>query len=410
MIKVINPDIILSFKSKITEIKDEKLFQQINSLFMNSKYKKLKKKKKSVKRNWKKKVNFEKKINNLITHVNDILNKLTRNNFDLILEEFVSNPIFFLPKNIKNISTNFWKKMIHDENFINLYLDFLFTIQSIVEKSKLNLDFIENILILTELKYKSDFLNINNEIQELIQVPEDITEENLNDYLSVYKINNLKIIHYLIENKILSEVFEDNIIDILNENDKNGELFYKWFSFYKVLSKKNTEKLSLILEENNFSNRIKILLENLLEKENNSNINFITEEEDDFDNEIINIIEEYLYIKDIEEIKHYLNIFCKDSINKNKFCSHLYYVWLTHSKEEGQLIYKLINQILFKNILFKSNFSRGLSITYEKWNNINIDYPNATNHINIILKQLKKHNITKKIEYIFINHNQIIEV
>ena len=46
MIKVISPDIILSFKSKITEIKDEKQFQKINSLFMNSKYKKFKKKKK----------------------------------------------------------------------------------------------------------------------------------------------------------------------------------------------------------------------------------------------------------------------------------------------------------------------------------------------------------------------------
>ena len=416
MIKIIQPKTILSFKNKVNKPIDNKLLGKINSLFLNADYKKNKKKNK--KNNWRKTTNFEKKTNLLITDVNKIFNKLTINNFDIILNEFISNPIFFVKNNTKNICNNIWLKIIHDVNFIDLYLKFIIKIQKIINNTDLKIDFLGPILILTEKKFNLDFLNENNDIFNLLKIPNDINNKT-QDYLFIYKINNLKIIFHLIKNKILSDNISPVIIKLLTKIDKTGEIIYNWFSLYNKIPENELVLLNNIIKNNNYSNRIQIILNNFIETNNVTTDNIITGDVTTdnvttdnvttnnvtYDIEIINIIEEYIYIKNLEEIKLYINENCKNILNKNIFCATLYHVWLTSSKSTGNIIYKLVNQLLCNKILYKSNFSSGLIMTYKNWDNINIDYAYAKKHIIVILNQLYKHNITNKINHLFKNYN-----
>ena len=61
-------------------------------------------------------------------------------------------------------------------------------------------------------------------------------------------------------------------------------------------------------------------------------------------------------------------------------------------------IIQLIKQLVKWRILFKSNFSRGLLLIYNNWDDLLIDFNNPIVKIKLLLSTLKSIGITKGLE------------
>ena len=110
------------------------------------------------------------------------------------------------------------------------------------------------------------------------------------------------------------------------------------------------------------------------------------------------IIEEYLLIKSVDDLKYFIDTRCVDTINKNKFCEILINKYFSSNKETCDEIIQLIKQLVALHILFKSNYSRGLTMIYNNWNELSIDYDNPIPKIKLLLTTLKSIGITKGLE------------
>lgn len=122
-----------------------------------------------------------------------------------------------------------------------------------------------------------------------------------------------------------------------------------------------------------------------------------------------NIIEEYLYMESINEVKSFVDNRCKDAVSKNKFCQYLFNKYFESYNDISSKILEFIKNLIKKQVLFKSNLSRGLLLLYNNWKDLVDDYNNPTIKLKELLICLKKLGITKNLESLLKTHKIVYE-
>ena len=359
-------------KNNYLEI-DIELVNKINNIKnkSNIKYKESKKVKKIIKNK---------------NHFNIILNKISESNFnDLIIEIFTS--VIFDENKMKEFCNYFFKKIIKDSTFV--IPNSLFFIEFVkgfnYHYSNISLDILINYV---DTFFKKIFL-------------EDFKEEERSNYLIF--LHNL-CLHNFYDKNLLIDITE-YIINL--EDIKYNYDIYKWFQINKNLLKvkKYIKILNKKIENTKNNKRLNTLLKSLfnneliIEKKPNK-INLpkinkkITENKNNNDIEIENLIQEYLILEDLEEIKYYIEEYCVDAKSKNNFCFIVIKTIFKEKNKNIDKIFDILNYIIKNKIIYKSNLSRGLIYFYKSENQINKLI------ISKIIKFLKKNNITRSIEFI----------
>ncbi len=314
-----------------------------------------------------------------------IMNKLSNNNINELVAEYISNinineqseeQTDCKINNYNIILTELFNKMMKDIKFIENYVNFAMKIFSI-EYKRLNV-------------YPIVFI--------------DLLKDKLNDDSSDESTRSAcyEIIKQL--NKV--NFFHDNMLEFISNNlflldSKHYIDIYNWFSSFpkEYIYKYKNEIKTVInkLTELNM-NREKILILSLLDDNNNTeNINIIENEiTDEFKTLVDNILEEYNFIKSVDEVEEFIKTECNDINKKNIFCKE--YIDFKMNNESNMDL-TLIDILIKNKILFKSNISKGL-VLYLHNNHIN-KTDEKYNKIIDILKYMKHNNITKNIEHIF---------
>jgi hypothetical protein len=307
-----------------------------------------------------------------------IMNKISDNNINELVGEYLSNIFVDTEEKYNVIMTEIFNKMVKDIKFIENYIKFAMKIY-IIEKKRLNL-------------YPEEFITL--------------VKETINSNDETERQACFIIIKMLVKHKF----FNQSIIDymskkIISNNDKSRYIdCYHWFNGLDttIIDCYKNDILSIANKCNNENmNRDKILVDSLIDLKNEF-VNEIDDEDyeeetDSFNTSVINILEEYQFLKSIDEVIEFINIECQDINNKNIFCMEV----INSFKDDLSDGLKLVDTLIKKRVLFKSNISKGLVMFLNKYENNN-STNNSTN-INIvqILKYLKTNNITKNIEHIF---------
>jgi hypothetical protein len=366
--------------------------------------------------------------------VNLVLNKLSENNFNNLLIEFVENINKITENEFILVQQTFYTKMQSEINFVKIYLEFFKIIASLYnDVFNFNSMFFYSIV---ETKFQHDYYN-------MILTPE---YEFLSDYDEESKrINN----HIIIKNMVINNMFKPELIDIINnsilEQSVHYADIYYWFQNTNItpeLEQKIKNKIDISIKNNVLPSREKILLEDLVNikhvnKQPNKqvnkqiieqpvNINNMitnvpisvitidngfkevvkqktakkTDKIDTLQLEVENMIEEYLSIDSYNDIILFIDERCKDAISKNKFCQFAFYKYFEAPPESGKHILELLKQLIKKQSLFKSNLSRGLLLLYTKWNEVQVDYSNPGTKLKDLLIYLKNIGITKNLEHL----------
>jgi hypothetical protein len=69
---------------------------------------------------------------------------------------------------------------------------------------------------------------------------------------------------------------------------------------------------------------------------------------DTFTLEVENILEEYLLMKTLDDVKYFIDTRCADAITKNRFCEVLFNLHFTKDYEVMELLKNLINLMITK--------------------------------------------------------------
>lgn len=256
---------------------------------------------------------FNKEIKNKIKNIKTLknksilnlyLNKINSENYlnqcrKFIEEKYINSSEF--PK----LTEEFFSKVISESNFTNEYLLFYQSlIENYYEDSKFDFSYLINLI---ETKFMLDFTNKNmllkNTINKLIFLPNDIENKEKENYLKSFKINNLKLISFLINNNILKPELKKTIYEILENDVEYLYHFIRLNNDVEEIDKLDLEKYDL---------RIKTLFNELRNKtptktENNKHL--VNENKGKkFSTKllIINMIEEYLFMEDFEELKYFV--------------------------------------------------------------------------------------------------------
>lgn len=332
---------------------------------------------------------------NISNKVNMILNKLSEKNIDSLVIEFINSINQISNETYEEILKTFYIKIISEVNFINIYLNFLKIISCVYNKvQQYNLSFLYNII---ESKFKNDYTNYEISLISNLNFINDLNGE-------TNRLNNLLLINKLIEHKLLSENVYKYCDDvILNQNIFYSDIYY-WFSYKNnklTISEEN--KIKEIITTKNISTRDSILLKNMCSNiQNNKDIsNKIESNIDTINIESNHIIDEYLMIKSINDIKYFIENRCVDTITKNKFCEILINKYYMCNKEKSNIILTLIEELYKLKVLLKSNISKGVLMIHNNWDEISIDYDNSDIKIKSLLNILKKLDIVKGLEHLF---------
>jgi hypothetical protein len=250
---LINKFLLLKNFSENLELNEETVELFFQLFGSNIKYKIIKKNN-SILKNTK----IQQKKDSISNKVNLILNKLSENNINNLIIEFIDNIGAINLNDYEEVQKTFYKKIIHEIKFINIYLKFFKIIAYLYNKIyKYTLNFFINII---ELKFKKDYLIINQ------------INDNKFDFLDILnddiiRINNLLIIKNLIDIQIINP-------DILLYCDKiilNQKLFfsdiYFWFNDRKLIPN-YIDIIKFILSNENINTRDKVLLDNLIKNKN----------------------------------------------------------------------------------------------------------------------------------------------
>ena len=301
-----------------------------------------------------------KKKNNLKqnqTILNLYLNKVNNDNYLVQCKKFLGSN--YIEKNKFNEMTEeFFQKIISEDKFTENYLLFYKTIiENYYNETKYDFSYFIN---LVESKFLIDFENkkvlLQNIINKLTSIPKDLTEKELENYVLTFKINNLRIIHFLIKHNILDCKINKYIYNILL-NNQNHEFLYNYL--------KLNEDLDFIKSINfdNMNLRFKTLFNELilnLEKNNKLETNHYKKDENikNFkDNKlkvshktlIKNIIEEYLFIDEIEEVKVFIeNYILKKNLQILFVETALNYGKTNNKEEEIVNMLELVKETLKK--------------------------------------------------------------
>ena len=314
-----------------------------------------------------------------------IMNKISNNNINELLVEYLNNILVDTTEKYDIIMTEIFNKMVKDINFIENYINFTLKIFTI-ENKRLN-------------SYPTKFINL---------LKETLISDNENERKSCYEI---------IKNLVKNKFFNEDIIQFIFNNLLTVENTASYIDIYYLLNglkslniSKYTDNLQNIIKkcENLNMNREKILIESLLDKSIVPNETIEINEDANTNIEIINILEEFVFLKSSEEIVEFINSYCKSINEKNNFCKEFILFYINNIKDTNDIeseLLSLMDTLIKNKILFRSNISKGLLLFLEEYepkgmidnNNESID---STYIINI-LKYLKKNNITKNIEHIF---------
>ena len=402
-------NLFLSFKSN-TEVQelDEDILENLVSIFgVIDKNKKNKKYAKKSNINILKNQKFQNKKDNIVNRINLILNKLSESNIDVLVIEFLENINQIDTENFDEIQKTFYLKIISEINFIKIYLQFLKILGFIYwNVQSYDLSFFISIV---ESKFKLDYTDFDIEANTKFDFIKDLDGE-------TKRINNLILIKNLIEHKFVSETLYNDVDQLLFEQSVFLPDIYYWYnSRNRELTNDEKNKIIDILKQPNLNSREIVLLENLINKSNKPKQITITSDNtkqiklsdnteiktDTLKLELDNIIEEYLLIKSLDDVKYFIDTRCIDAISKNKFCETLFDRYFMLNKESSLELVELFKQLIKTQTLFKSNLSRGLLLINNNWKEKSIDYNKPIDKMKAILAILKNIGITKNIEFLF---------
>jgi hypothetical protein len=219
----------------------------------------------------------------------------------------------------------------------------------------------------------------------------------------------------MIYSNILNNNLENIITEKLLEQKKYYADIYYWLQ-NKTLD--DTIKLSIknIILNNTLPLREKVLLDNLIIDTKNTEVkgevkSLVTSQikEQNINSDTLaieseNIIEEYLFMESIDEVKIFIDSRCKDAISKNKFSQYLFNKYFESNIESTSKMLEFIKTLVKKQILFKSNLSRGLLLLNNNWKELVVDFNNPDKKMKELLISLKNLGITKNLENLLQSH------
>ncbi len=435
--EVLDINNFLSFKMDLkTQELNKNDLEMLNSLFGSiDKNKKIKKNIKKPNINILKSQKVQNMKDVIGNKVNLILNKLSESNIDSLIIEFIQNINQINLENFEEIQKTFYLKIIAEINFVKIYLQFLKILSFLYQKVQgYNLSFFYSMV---EAKFKLDYSDYNIEAGSKLNFINDQDGE-------LKRINNLVLIKNLVENKMLNSSIYDYCDKIIIEQHIFLPDIYHWYSSKnRDLTLNEVEQIKILLKKEGICSRETVLLESLINRKNkqtceqnqvqvsNQQMTTIVHVNKSLSNKVIptqnstpidkqkshekesekmkidtlqleceNIIDEYLIVKSIENIKYFIDNRCIDAISKNKFCEFLIDKYFMTNKNNMLEIIELMKQLTKSHTLFKSNLSRGLLLIYSNWKDKSIDYIKPTDKIKLILTTLKNIGITKGIEFL----------
>lgn len=287
------------------------------------------------------------------------LNKINLENYKNQCKKFLSEKYITKDK-LNDLTTTFFSKIISEDNFTEYYLLFYKTIlENYYDEHKYDFSYLVN---LVESKFMIDFENkkvlLQDLINKLIKYPDDIKEDEKRNYIKSYKINNLKIIYYMIKHNILDEKIKDHIYKNLNNNN-NYEFLYEFIKLNQDLDylnefiKNNFTKLDLRLQTLFKELNTTLLKTTIL---TNQPKNITTPNKISNRILIINIIEEYLFLNDIDEVITFIeNYILKKNLQIKFVETVINYGKLNNKVDEmTNLLEKVTNTLKKKPVITKN--------------------------------------------------------
>lgn len=291
-----------------------------------------------------------KKNNNLKknqTILNLFLNKVNNDNYFSQCKKFIEKN-YIQKESFDNLTVEFFKKILLEGTFTESYLLFYKTIiKNYYNETNYDFTYLIN---LVESKFLIDFENkkvlLESFIQNLINIPTDLNKKEIINYHNTHKLNNLKLIYYMIKNNIFSKDLITIIYKTLSQND-NKEFLFEFLKLTKDINYINSINL------NEFNLRFKTLyieLKQQLEKNTIKNVDVINTKPK-ISNKIliINIIEEYLFIDEIDEVKIFIeNYIFKKNLQIVFVETALQYAKQNNKRKEIEYMLKQVTETLKK--------------------------------------------------------------
>ena len=342
--------------------------------------------------------------------VNLILNKLSENNIDNLIIEFIKNIKINNIEDYNEFIKSFYIKLLSEISFFKFYIKFFFILTSIYEQvNNYNIEYFYNLI---ESKFNYDYFDMINSNTEYFK---DMDNEK--------RTNNLILLRELIKINYFNDSFNEYITDkILNQKKYLSDIYY-WLKDIK-LTDKHIDNINSILK-NDIQLRDRVLLDNLLSGFNNIEseqplnkiifkkpINKLSfsevikkqeiNETNEMNIELDNNLEEYFFIDNSESIEYYIINNCKDANTKNKFCEYIIEKYFKLQNNDVNKILLLLKKLVKNKILFKSNLSRGLLNLCNKISN--------NDKLKKLLLFLKNLGITNGLENLMIKHKIEINI
>ena len=406
-------DFLLSFKdAQEVQSLDIDLLKEVTGFVIKSYSKKAKKKiiKPILKCNLLKNSTLQNAKNKIENKTNLILNKISKNNFDQIIGEFLSTFNEITQSDYDIILQTIYIKILKDEKFLKLFYNFYKTINNIYSSL---FDFTNKALIdLIEAKSKLDYSEIKTE-EKYLFLKEYNKEEN--------RINNLNLILLFIKSKNFKNSLAKNVSKLLVSTNNIPDIYF-WFSNKQINKIDSIQNYNDILKNklsDDINNRYSVLLKNLLES-NNISFEEDNEEDNDEDNEedneedsiieyeidednelnvsedkvksefeieIDNLIEEFLLLEQFDEVKTFMDKFRKDDELVKIFTDTLLNFYfnnnLTNFTKFKNLFINIRKYKLIKSEIFKNSLSELLD------SDDKFDYVNLENKIEKIIEIYK---------------------
>ena len=374
----------LSFKtSNICQELDNLTLLKFNNFFGNIKKKHVQTSNLHILKNQE----LQNKKNVLTNKVNCILNKMSDSNMNNLLDEFIENINYLSKDEYNELQKTFYLKMISEPVFMNIYLNFFKLITYIYNNTlKYNISYFVSII---EIKFKSDY--------KMIELPEE--------YIFLKKLNteenrksNIQLVYNMITKNILNNTIYDECCNIILNQSEIIDI-YNWFNIFndKVNDKVKLKIKDVLLGINKLS-REYILLNNLLSINNINNEKKVCKKDNIniFELECDNIINEYLFMTNLDDIKYFIDNSCVDANNKNILCKLIIHIYFCENNDNSKELLKLIKLLLSSQHLFKTNIVKGFQLLYSDWDNLSIDYNSPSDKMN----NFKSLNINKGLENI----------
>ena len=281
------------------------------------------------------------------TILNLYLNKVNNDNYFNQCKKFISTN-YIQKDSFDNLTLEFYKKLILEGSFTESYLLFYKTIiENYYNESKYDFSYLVN---LVESKFLMDFENkkvlLESFIKNLIDIPKDLNESEIKNYHNTHKLNNIKLIFYMIKSGILSDSLISNIYKTLSL-DGNEDFLYEFLKLTK------DENYISTMDLNNLSLRFKTLFIELKKElqDTNQDAEKTRISKPKISNKILitNIIEEYLFIDEIDEVKTFIeNYILKKNLQIKFVETVLLYGKQNDKQKEMETLLEQVKDVLKK--------------------------------------------------------------